>query len=187
MAIYFSSYYRIILNKIESVQISFSSTVILWCKISYICNALIVISLKIVFAFLQVVLSCTIKKDFEYNKVMPTFHHWRTGEKKFGLTFQTAADARAFDKGVRTAVEELLEGIAFSVLKVNFERLITYSNHAKNCICDVIGITFYRSSHMHWQSRTVYYDYTYLCFKESTTSSLPIVESIVIHDTSKLD
>lgn len=41
---------------------------------------------------------------------MPTFHHWRTGEKKFGLTFQTAADARAFDKGVRTAVEELLEG-----------------------------------------------------------------------------
>jgi len=61
--------------------------------------------------FLQVVLSCTIKKDFEYNKVMPTFHHWRTGEKKFGLTFQTAADARAFDKGVRTAVEELLEGI----------------------------------------------------------------------------
>ncbi|XP_016839305.1 sprouty-related, EVH1 domain-containing protein 1 isoform X1 [Nasonia vitripennis] len=60
----------------------------------------------------SVVLSCTIKKDFEYNKVMPTFHHWRTGEKKFGLTFQTAADARAFDKGVRTAVQELLEGLA---------------------------------------------------------------------------
>lgn len=69
------------------------------------------------FFFLQVVLSCTIKKDFEYNKVMPTFHHWRTGEKKFGLTFQTAADARAFDKGVRTAVEELLEGIIFSLPK----------------------------------------------------------------------
>ncbi|PSN30462.1 Sprouty-like protein [Blattella germanica] len=57
----------------------------------------------------SVVLSCTIKKDFEYNKVMPTFHHWKTGDKKFGLTFQTAADARAFDKGVRTAVEELLD------------------------------------------------------------------------------
>ncbi|XP_066598828.1 sprouty-related, EVH1 domain-containing protein 2 isoform X2 [Prorops nasuta] len=57
----------------------------------------------------SVVLSCTIKKDFEYHKVMPTFHHWRTGEKKFGLTFQTAADARAFDLGVRKAVEELLE------------------------------------------------------------------------------
>lgn len=60
---------------------------------------------------LQVVLSCTIKKDFEYNKVMPTFHHWKTGDKKFGLTFQTAADARAFDKGVRMAVEDLLEGV----------------------------------------------------------------------------
>lgn len=60
----------------------------------------------------SVVFSCTIKKDFEYNKVMPTFHHWKTGDKKFGLTFQTAADARAFDKGVRTAVEELLDGLS---------------------------------------------------------------------------
>lgn len=59
----------------------------------------------------SVVLSCTIKKDFEYNKVMPTFHHWKTGDKKFGLTFQTAADARAFDKGVRMAVEDLLDGL----------------------------------------------------------------------------
>ncbi|XP_030757311.1 sprouty-related, EVH1 domain-containing protein 1 isoform X1 [Sitophilus oryzae] len=60
----------------------------------------------------SVVLSCTIKKDFEYNKVMPTFHHWRTGSKRFGLTFQAAADARAFDKGVRTAVEDLLDGFS---------------------------------------------------------------------------
>ncbi|CAH0598653.1 unnamed protein product [Chrysodeixis includens] len=57
------------------------------------------------------VLECTIKKDFQYNKVMPTFHHWVTDEKRFGLTFQTAADARAFDKGVRTAIEELLDGL----------------------------------------------------------------------------
>ena len=60
--------------------------------------------------YFQVVLSCTIRKDFQYNKVMPTFHHWRTGDQKFGLTFQTAADARAFDKGVRMAVEDLLDG-----------------------------------------------------------------------------
>ncbi|KAL0810320.1 hypothetical protein ABMA28_010476 [Loxostege sticticalis] len=59
----------------------------------------------------MVVLECTIKKDFQYNKVMPTFHHWVTDEKRFGLTFQTAADARAFDKGVRTAIEELLDGL----------------------------------------------------------------------------
>jgi len=63
------------------------------------------------------VLSCTIKKDFEYNKVMPTFHHWKTGDKKFGLTFQTAADARAFDKGVRMAVEELLDGECISNIR----------------------------------------------------------------------
>ena len=64
----------------------------------------------------SVVLSCTIRKDFEYNKVMPTFHHWRTGDHKFGLTFQTAADARAFDKGVRQAVKELMDGEHFQVL-----------------------------------------------------------------------
>ncbi|XP_069668689.1 sprouty-related, EVH1 domain-containing protein 2 isoform X4 [Periplaneta americana] len=74
----------------------------------------------------SVVLSCTIKKDFEYNKVMPTFHHWKTGDKKFGLTFQTAADARAFDKGVRTAVEELLDDVGdddvFMTLNLPVER-----------------------------------------------------------------
>nr|XP_018903268.1 PREDICTED: sprouty-related, EVH1 domain-containing protein 2 isoform X1 [Bemisia tabaci] len=64
----------------------------------------------------SVVFSCTIKKDFEYNKVMPTFHHWKTGDKKFGLTFNTAADARAFDKGVRIAVEELLDGRTLNVV-----------------------------------------------------------------------
>jgi sprouty-related EVH1 domain-containing protein len=41
---------------------------------------------------------------------MPTFRHWKTGDKMFGLTFKTAADARVFDKGVRTALEELLDG-----------------------------------------------------------------------------
>lgn len=83
---------------------------------------------------LQIVLSCTIKKDFEYNKVMPTFHHWRTGEKKFGLTFLTAADAIAFDKGVRTAVEELLEGTTFSILKSQLQEIDIYIyiiNHVK--------------------------------------------------------
>ncbi|XP_043191876.1 sprouty-related, EVH1 domain-containing protein 1-like isoform X1 [Amphibalanus amphitrite] len=60
------------------------------------------------------VLNCTIKKDFVYHKVMPTFHHWKTGEKKFGLTFQTAADARAFDRGVRQAVQDLLDGLSDS-------------------------------------------------------------------------
>ena len=87
----------------------------------------------------QVVMSCTIKKDFQYNRVMPTFHHWKTGNLKYGetsqnlkkkivlkqlfraavgnavagLTFQTAADARAFDKGVKLAVEDIHAGLPF--------------------------------------------------------------------------
>ncbi|CAG9572639.1 unnamed protein product [Danaus chrysippus] len=53
------------------------------------------------------VLDCTVKDDFHYHKVMPTFHHWVSDEKRYGLTFQTAADARHFDKGVRIAVNHL--------------------------------------------------------------------------------
>lgn len=41
---------------------------------------------------------------------MPTFHHWRAGKQRNGLTFQTAADARAFDKGIRKAYDALLDG-----------------------------------------------------------------------------
>lgn len=45
---------------------------------------------------------------------MPTFHHWRAGKQRNGLTFQTAADARAFDKGVLRAYNELIDGMAKS-------------------------------------------------------------------------
>ena len=43
---------------------------------------------------------------------MPTFHHWRAGKQRNGLTFQTAADARAFDKGILRAYNELIDGMA---------------------------------------------------------------------------
>ena len=62
------------------------------------------------FISLQVVLNCVLKKDVQYTKANPTFHHWKTEEKRFGLTFQSSADARAFDKGVKRAVEDLMEG-----------------------------------------------------------------------------
>ncbi|KAH8027819.1 hypothetical protein HPB51_010465 [Rhipicephalus microplus] len=58
----------------------------------------------------RVLLPCAIGRDFAYNKVMPTFHHCRAGEHKFGLTFQTSADARAFHKVVHIAMEDLLDG-----------------------------------------------------------------------------
>lgn len=55
-----------------------------------------------------VILSCAINRDLQYFKVMPTFHHWRAGKQRNGLTFQTAADARAFDKGIVKAYDDLL-------------------------------------------------------------------------------
>ncbi|MBN3304987.1 SPRE1 protein, partial [Amia calva] len=57
-----------------------------------------------------VVLECVLKKDLVYNKVNPIFHHWRINDKKFGLTFQSPADARAFDRGIRRAVEDINQG-----------------------------------------------------------------------------
>lgn len=61
----------------------------------------------------QVVLECTIKRDLVYNKVNPIFHHWRINNKKFGLTFQSPADARAFDRGIRRALEDIKQGLAW--------------------------------------------------------------------------
>ena len=58
----------------------------------------------------QVVLDCVLKKDIQYTKANPKFHHWNTDEKRFGLTFERCDDAKAFDHGVRHAVAELSEG-----------------------------------------------------------------------------
>ncbi|CRL05124.1 CLUMA_CG018239, isoform B [Clunio marinus] len=59
-----------------------------------------------------VILSCVINRDLQYYKVMPTFHHWRAGKQRNGLTFQTAADARAFDKGIIKAYDDLIDGLS---------------------------------------------------------------------------
>lgn len=59
------------------------------------------------------VLECYVRKDLVYTKANPTFHHWKVDNRKFGLTFQSPADARAFDRGVRKAIEDLIEGIEF--------------------------------------------------------------------------
>uniref|UniRef100_A0A9J8B4X8 Sprouty-related, EVH1 domain-containing protein 2 n=1 Tax=Cyprinus carpio carpio TaxID=630221 RepID=A0A9J8B4X8_CYPCA len=58
----------------------------------------------------QVILECFVRKDLIYNKATPTFHHWKVDNKKCGLTFQSPADARAFDRGVRKALEDITEG-----------------------------------------------------------------------------
>ena len=56
------------------------------------------------------VLNCILKKDLTYNQANPTFHHWKTEGKRFGLTFQSSVDAGAFHKGIKRAMEDLLEG-----------------------------------------------------------------------------
>ncbi|KAL2086539.1 hypothetical protein ACEWY4_017598 [Coilia grayii] len=58
----------------------------------------------------QVIMECFLRKDLVYTKATPTFHHWRVDNQKCGLTFQSPADARAFDRGVRKAIEDLTEG-----------------------------------------------------------------------------
>ncbi len=58
----------------------------------------------------QLVFRCVICKDFEYNKVMPTFHNWSTRGSRLGLIFQTAADGRVFDRGIMGIMVELSAG-----------------------------------------------------------------------------
>ncbi|GAV08134.1 hypothetical protein RvY_17872 [Ramazzottius varieornatus] len=55
----------------------------------------------------SVCLNCILKKDLLYNQVTPTFRHWTLRGKKFGLTFQSAADGKTFDIAVEKALEEL--------------------------------------------------------------------------------
>uniref|UniRef100_A0A8D0H5M1 Sprouty-related, EVH1 domain-containing protein 2 n=1 Tax=Sphenodon punctatus TaxID=8508 RepID=A0A8D0H5M1_SPHPU len=68
-----------------------------------------------------VVLECYVKKDLVYTKANPTFHHWKVDNRKFGLTFQSPADARAFDRGVRKAIEDLVEGSTTSSSTIHNE------------------------------------------------------------------
>ncbi|XP_034040140.1 sprouty-related, EVH1 domain-containing protein 2-like [Thalassophryne amazonica] len=58
----------------------------------------------------QVILDCPLRKDLVYTIATPTFHHWKVEDRRCGLSFQSPADAKAFDRGVRKAIEDLAEG-----------------------------------------------------------------------------
>ncbi|CAL8258723.1 unnamed protein product, partial [Lota lota] len=58
----------------------------------------------------QVILECPLRRDLLYTAATPTFHHWKVEDRRCGLSFQSPADARAFDRGVRKAIEDLAEG-----------------------------------------------------------------------------
>lgn len=89
------------------------------------------------------VLECYVRKDLVYTKANPTFHHWKVDNRKFGLTFQSPADARAFDRGVRKAIEDLIEGIASCpcILRGSVGILwgLFYCSCLPSCICGLLG------------------------------------------------
>ena len=58
----------------------------------------------------QPVLECAVQRGLVYNKVNPIFHHWRVDERKFGLTFQSPADAISFEKGLQAVLDKLDRG-----------------------------------------------------------------------------
>jgi len=76
----------------------------------------------------QVVLNCLLKKDLQYTKANPTFHHWWTGNKRFGLTFQSSADARVLERSVCKAMEAILS--MFSVAELTFLAYSKFSDFA---------------------------------------------------------
>ncbi|KAG7283560.1 hypothetical protein CRUP_026487 [Coryphaenoides rupestris] len=57
---------------------------------------------------------CFLKKDLVYTKATPTFHHWKVDNRKCGLTFQSPADARAFDRILYGLPHATVEGARVS-------------------------------------------------------------------------
>ncbi|TSK42114.1 Sprouty-related, EVH1 domain-containing protein 2 [Bagarius yarrelli] len=78
----------------------------------------------------QVVLKCFVRKDLIYTKATPTFHHWRVDNRKCGLTFQSPADARAFDRGVRKALEDITDAGLASLCSSGFMKNSSSIHHA---------------------------------------------------------
>uniref|UniRef100_A0A3Q3LR56 Sprouty-related, EVH1 domain-containing protein 2 n=1 Tax=Labrus bergylta TaxID=56723 RepID=A0A3Q3LR56_9LABR len=72
----------------------------------------------------QVILDCPLRKDIKYTIATPTFHHWKVEDRKCGLSFQSPADARAFDRGVRKAIEDLAEGTLCCTQQLSFYRSV---------------------------------------------------------------
>ncbi|XP_036201231.1 sprouty-related, EVH1 domain-containing protein 3 isoform X3 [Myotis myotis] len=55
-------------------------------------------------------LECTLRPGLIYNKVNPIFHHWSLGDCKFGLTFQSPAEADEFQRSLLAALAALGQG-----------------------------------------------------------------------------
>lgn len=62
------------------------------------------------FSCTQTTLECTLRPGLVYNKVNPIFHHWSLGDCKFGLTFQSPAEADEFQRSLLAALAALGQG-----------------------------------------------------------------------------
>ena len=58
---------------------------------------------------------------------MPTFHHWKTGNKKFGLTFQTAAGNQSINHIDRLV--KLVNGTILFVQSTYIKFQLGWSTH----------------------------------------------------------
>lgn len=54
-----------------------------------------------------VLLNCTLMPHVTYRNAMPTFHHWRIKESRFGLSFGSAFDASKFHNRLQKALDHL--------------------------------------------------------------------------------
>ncbi|VDK19941.1 unnamed protein product [Anisakis simplex] len=54
-----------------------------------------------------VLLNCTLMPHITYRNAMPTFHHWRIKDQRFGLSFGSAYDASKFYNRLQKALEHL--------------------------------------------------------------------------------
>lgn len=66
------------------------------------------------------------QRGLVYNKVNPIFHHWRVEDRKFGLTFQSPADAISFEKGLQAVIDKLDRGRVTSVANENRISLVVF-------------------------------------------------------------
>lgn len=53
-------------------------------------------------------MDCAVDVDVQYVMVNPTFHHWQTGNRRYGLTFQSSSDAHIFEHSIRAVLYETL-------------------------------------------------------------------------------
>ncbi|VDK71008.1 unnamed protein product, partial [Anisakis simplex] len=92
-----------------------------------------------------VLLNCTLMPHITYRNAMPTFHHWRIKDQRFGLSFGSAYDASKFYNRLQKALEHLChqsKSILTRVLSsiLNYHRVVQVSLSTLIIMCLCIGI-----------------------------------------------